>query len=206
VSVSHLCALALALALGCSGTDGLLSFELTRDDIQKRLDAKFPIEKEKLFVKVVLADPRVLLEPGKDSIGIDLEVTVDAPALEPRSGRLAARGRLSYDAEKQAFFLREPSIERIDLGSLKPEHADRARKAIRARRQGAQGDRGRRARRPRRPSRLHLPGPQPEGAHRGARAARSHRARRQARRQARLALTLMRAHAPARQLSDNAGR
>lgn len=87
-------------------------------------------DKEKLFVKVVLADPRVLLEPGEDSIGIDLQVTIDAPALEPRTGRLAARGRISYDAEKKAFFLRDPSIERIDLGSLKPEHADKVGRAI----------------------------------------------------------------------------
>lgn len=128
-----LATLCTVLGSACGGGgDAPLTIELSREDLQKRVDAKFPVEKEKFLSKVVLSEPKVVLEPGRDDIGIDLKVTLDLPMLDPYTGRVVASGDLSYVREEKAFYLRNPELREVELEGLPPEHVERAKKPIEA--------------------------------------------------------------------------
>ncbi len=86
--------LALAAALismtaaGCSG-DGL-SISLTQDQLQRVVDAVFPLEGEREAVGVQLTDPVVGLVEGSDRISFALAIAASV-VLEPGEGPVADR-------------------------------------------------------------------------------------------------------------------
>lgn len=79
-------ALAVLMPAGCGG-DGL-SISLTQDQLQRIVDAVFPLEGERDAVGVSLAGPRVTLEEGSDRIAFGLDIAVSV-VLEPGEGPVA---------------------------------------------------------------------------------------------------------------------
>jgi len=79
-------AVASILPAGCGG-DGL-SISLTQDQLQRIVDAVFPLEGEREAVGVSLTGPRVSLEDGSDRIAFGLDISVSV-VLEPGEGPLA---------------------------------------------------------------------------------------------------------------------
>ena len=107
---------ALALAIVAGGC-GAATFTVTRtqEELQARLAPRFPVTRERFLVSVTLSDPRVLLRPEDNRVGLDLATSVQAPLSAPLAGRVAVMGVPYYDPQQKAFFLREPRIERVDF-------------------------------------------------------------------------------------------
>jgi hypothetical protein len=121
--VSLACLLAVA---GCKAHPVTLT--MGRDEIQRRLEAKFPVEQQVFVSTVTLEQPRVILREGSDRIGIDLRIRVRAPLLPEYGGQVAVTGKLVYRREETAFFLREPVLEDLVIDGLRAEHAELVRK------------------------------------------------------------------------------
>ena len=122
-------ALMLFVAGGCSTVERVIRVE--RSEIQSRLDARFPIEKERLMVQVKLENPVVVLEPGSDRIGMQLDVSVTAPVpIGSTRGQGRVSGVLSYKRMDGAFFFTAPRIETLTLEGKTPEEVDRLRGPI----------------------------------------------------------------------------
>ena len=79
-------ALALLTAAGCAG--GGLSISLTQDQLQRIVNAVFPLEGDRDAVGVALTDPAVSLIEGSDRIAFGLAISVSV-VLEPGEGRIA---------------------------------------------------------------------------------------------------------------------
>jgi hypothetical protein len=122
--------LSLLLTVGCRAHPVTLIIE--RDEIQRRVETKFPIEKQVLVARVVLEHPQVILREGSDRIGLELRVRAQAPLVPAYGGTVAVTGKLAYRREDAAFTLREPAIERLELEGLRPEHAEVVRRPVEA--------------------------------------------------------------------------
>jgi hypothetical protein len=118
----------VAFVLGCKTKDVVVT--LTRDEIQQRISAKFPVTKRVLLVDVVLQEPTVVLPEGSNRVGIDVVVNVHVPLIAPLSGRIGATGVPRYEPKSKEFYLDEPTIERLELPALKPEHEPKVRAAV----------------------------------------------------------------------------
>ncbi len=85
-SLAPIGALAMVIATGCAG--GGLSISLTQDQLQRIVDAVFPLEGDRDVVGVVLSGPNVSLVEGSDRIAFGLAISVSV-VLEPGEGRIA---------------------------------------------------------------------------------------------------------------------
>ena len=88
---------------------------VSKDEIQQRLAAKFPVERSKLMTDVVLSDPEAILVPGADRAGLAVSVSVKPPLVGPFNGRLAATGKLDYRFEEKGFYLRDVTIDSLEI-------------------------------------------------------------------------------------------
>src|SRR4051794_30143505 len=107
-------ALAVAITVGgCSAA----SFTVTKTqaELQAKLAPRFPITRERFLVQVTLSDPKVLLRPDDNRVGLALPPQLKPPLPPPLAGRVAVMGVPYYDPERKSFFLREPRIERVDF-------------------------------------------------------------------------------------------
>ena len=106
---------------GCPGKSGTLTVKVSREEIQRRLDATFPVDQQVLLTRVVLEHPKVILTNGSDRIGVGLDVRVEIPIVGPRSGSVTVSGGIDYRREQKAFFLRDPKLEQIQVEGLTAE-------------------------------------------------------------------------------------
>lgn len=112
-------------------TPGVLEeIALSQPELQARVAPKFPVSVRRSVVTLNLANPKVMLPEGADRIGIELDVNVTIPLLAPIAGKAAVTGALRYDASSRSFFLQDASLDKLDVGGLKPEHTELVRKAV----------------------------------------------------------------------------
>ena len=73
--------LGIALVLGaCAGIYGK-KIVFTQDELQAKVATEFPLKKRKSLVTVNFLNPRILLAPGSDRIGISLDMEVSEDGL-----------------------------------------------------------------------------------------------------------------------------
>lgn len=121
---------AFVALLSACGKPRHVTIVLERADIEERLNARFPVVRERFLSTVTLDDPRLVLRDTSDRIGIDIRVRTSIPRLPEYMGRAAVTGTLSYRAEETAFYLADPIIERIEVAGLKSEHVEKVRAPI----------------------------------------------------------------------------
>ncbi len=109
----------LLTAAGCRNRP--LTIQLSREELQRRLDTSFPVDKQLPFTRIVLEHPRVVLTNGSDRIGVGLDVRADIPFVGSRSGSLTASGELDYRREQKAFFLRNAKLDQLAIQGLGPD-------------------------------------------------------------------------------------
>ena len=107
-------------ALTCDVTPEGLVIEITPEQIQRRLDKRFPITKQYLMLlELTLADPIVELREGSDRVGFGVSaatnVRVDGEDLTGRAHMTAA---IRYVPERGSLFLVDPSLEQLDISLL----------------------------------------------------------------------------------------
>jgi hypothetical protein len=96
-----------------------LTLTLTREELQRDLATRFPVEIDHHVVVVRLADP-VLEFPGVGD-HVALRVTVVLSSLLANStGDLRVEGRIAYVEAEHAFYLREPNITSFHMNAPTP--------------------------------------------------------------------------------------
>ncbi|MGO4894228.1 DUF1439 domain-containing protein [Flavobacterium sp. W21_SRS_FM6] len=108
----------------CSLSAHALSYTVTisQDELQSRVEALMPIEKTKMFVTVLLSNPRVELSEHTDQIELFCHITISAPGGLGGQGSVNLIGSLRYESEQGAFFLIEPQIRSIESKDVAEKH------------------------------------------------------------------------------------
>jgi hypothetical protein len=116
------------LLLGCSAMhscsvsrEGVI-IEITAEQIQEKLDAKFPISKRYLIVlNLTLADPEVALREGSERIEFGVSAITNVRVeRQDLKGRAHITAAIRYDPKEGALFLVDPQAEDLTI-SLLPE-------------------------------------------------------------------------------------
>jgi Protein of unknown function (DUF1439) len=107
---------------------------LTQQEIQERLDQKFPLTKKYLFlVDVTYSNPRVTLVSGDDRVRLSLDAALGnlTPSNGDRiQGSSEVLAGVRYDAARYEFYLVDPVIGSLEINGLPESIAPKAQKAL----------------------------------------------------------------------------
>jgi Protein of unknown function (DUF1439) len=101
-----------------------LAIELTEQELQTRLAARFPIQNCALIVACLdITTPKLTLAEGSDRIALaaDLSATLLARRY---TGTLAFSGKVRYVAQDGEFFLDDIEIHRFELDGVPPKYTE----------------------------------------------------------------------------------
>ncbi|THG76872.1 DUF1439 domain-containing protein [Pseudomonas sp. A-1] len=96
-------------------TAGLMSFSLTQEQLQKKVNDKFPIYHEKYFISLTLSDPTVTICEKSDRIGAELKAIAKIPLVGEKSGVITINGSLHFSAENKTVYITSPEIARLSI-------------------------------------------------------------------------------------------
>lgn len=119
----------LALALPVAGVCYLASrdyvLSVGEPEIQRRLDAAFPIKKTYGGgVNIELTHPVIRLEPGTDRVALTVDAGADVlNGLLRTGGTGRLSGRVRYVPASRAVFLDDASVERLEVPGLPEQYA-----------------------------------------------------------------------------------
>jgi len=111
------------------------TIELSESQIQKKLDERFPMNKQHLLVlTLTLSDPRVELTEGSDRISFGLSASVNI-RINAQPKPLGGKGQIStalrYDPTDASFYLGDPAIQRLEVQGVPVEYVDVVNKLAR---------------------------------------------------------------------------
>src|SRR5688572_11840867 len=89
-------ALFLGLTLAALACKREVTVVVEREEIQKRLAAKFPVHRQLLLGTITFENPNVVLREGSDRIGVELDVKGQLPLMPPYAGKVQLSGRPAY--------------------------------------------------------------------------------------------------------------
>ena len=114
----------LIVLAGCTTT-----MRVSRDELQADVAKRFPRDIDKVVVTLHASDPEIDFPGPPDLLGIRMHVEASTPSGHHRtSGTARVEGRLEYDADEHAFYLREPRVTELAVES--PRFESVARGAI----------------------------------------------------------------------------
>jgi uncharacterized protein DUF1439 len=109
---------------------------LTEQQIQERLDQRFPIVKRYLLIfDVTYSNPKFHLVEGSDRIQFGLETELTLPfggESKTLTGNTQTTAGLRYDADRHELYLVDPQIERLDIQGIPPALTAKAEAALKA--------------------------------------------------------------------------
>jgi len=85
---------------------------LTRDDLQGAVEPHFPVRVEGML-NLVLDQPRVRLDRGRDRIGLELTITPEVFGEALLSSRWLIDGEVSYRRQSGEFFIHKPDLRAL---------------------------------------------------------------------------------------------
>lgn len=101
-----------------------LSIELTEQELQTRLAARFPIQNCSLVVLCVdVTAPEIKLTDGSERIALAAKMSASL-GTRRYPGAIAFSGKLRYVAQDGEFFLDDIEIERLELEGVPAKYAD----------------------------------------------------------------------------------
>ena len=101
--------------------------ELSQAQLQQRLEAQFPIQKQSIFLEAQLRNPKVFLTEDSERIGLTVEVGIKVIGIADEftgMGRISSG--ISYKAEKGEFYLLNPRVEKLEIEFLPSQYVDKA--------------------------------------------------------------------------------
>ena len=108
----------LILLLVCSQNLYAFTLELTEEELQEKIESKFPLEKKGILLKVILKDPKSYLETDSNKLNLTISVIAGASEKVGAPGTLQVRGRLEYRPESASIFFTEPEVLSIKIADL----------------------------------------------------------------------------------------
>jgi hypothetical protein len=116
--------------VGC-GRGLSVTVEVPRQKIQEKVESHFPVEvsgtEQGKKLHLTLSDPVILLEEGRDEIGLKVNLVARTDGLDnlPRAvkdGRFTGTATLfagvNYDADRKAIVLTDPKITELSINQL----------------------------------------------------------------------------------------
>lgn len=96
--------------------------EISEAELQKKVLAMMPIEKNKPLFSIKLSQPDIELIEGSNLIGVFTHIDVNSPLGIKGSGRAKIIGSLSYDAASSEFFFKNTIIERLEIDKVSEKY------------------------------------------------------------------------------------
>ena len=125
VAVLALLALLAAAWWGLQHFGNETHIDVSREELQQRLAAKFPV-KNCALTCIELSEPVIGLTEGSDRISFSTTILVNLGRLQ-LPGRLAFSGKLRYVRYAGDFFFEQIEIQEFQLSGLPPVLADAVR-------------------------------------------------------------------------------
>jgi hypothetical protein len=134
-----LIALALAIIAVVAGAYGYYSgkeyvIRLTEAELQAKLDQRFPIRRDVLFVvQIDLSNPRVHLLEGSNRVAIGIDVVLNFRLRDQAKsfgGSIDVDGGLRYEAFKGRFFLTDPHIQALRVDGIPEKYRTEVEKVV----------------------------------------------------------------------------
>jgi hypothetical protein len=106
--------------------------ELDQAQVQKALDAGFPVEKTYLgIVGVELTEPVMNLQEHSDRIRLAVNVGVGLPGITRRlRGKAELSGQIRYVAAQGSFYSDDLTVEGLTVGGLPDKYVEKTRGAV----------------------------------------------------------------------------
>ena len=127
-----------SIFFSCSG--GLTKkITFSRDEIQAKVEPKFPLEKTSLLLlKVVLTNPNIILENGLDRIGLKTDVAIKLPNVgnlfgggdDPLKGQVHVQGDVEYVSSEGTFYFTKGVVKDIQVKSLPADFQEPVTKLV----------------------------------------------------------------------------
>jgi hypothetical protein len=92
--------------------------EITEQEIQEKVSALMPVVKKKYFVTVKISDPKIDLIKEINEVGILANIDASAPGGIKGNGEVMIQGALDYDANKGAFYFKNPKIISLKIDQV----------------------------------------------------------------------------------------
>ncbi|MDR1888181.1 MAG: DUF1439 domain-containing protein [Zoogloeaceae bacterium] len=97
---------------------------IQQDQIQAKINEKFPVTKPLLIFSITFENPRVTLKEGSDRIYMTLDVIANIPRLHQQNASIGVSSSIRYDTGQGAFYLVSPVIEQINAGGIPEKYID----------------------------------------------------------------------------------
>lgn len=101
---------------------GLMSFSLTQEQLQKKVETKFPMTYEKYFSSLTLSDPTVTICEKSDKIGIQIKATAKIPLIGEKLGGASLQGSLYFSAENKTVYITNPEIVHLSVEGVSDDN------------------------------------------------------------------------------------
>lgn len=105
---------ALAPALVCQAAWGF-THEVTEAELQQKVSAAMPVEIRKPTYALTISDPVIDLAGTDQTVGIVAQVALDVPQQIKAAGTVTLSGRLVYEPQGYAFYLRNVVIRKLEV-------------------------------------------------------------------------------------------
>jgi hypothetical protein len=103
------------------------TIELTQQQLQQQIDTIMPVEKEALFVKVILSDPHIDLAEGSNTLGMFTNIELIAPGGVRGTGPARIAGTISYRRENGSFYLNNPTVTQLEIDQIPSQYHAKVR-------------------------------------------------------------------------------
>jgi len=96
------------------------TLELTQEELQEKLDKKFPISKKKFFITATLKEPKVTLIEEGNRIGMKIITDLLLPKSILVNGVADIDGELRYEPKTGGFYLDKVQVKELRISDLPP--------------------------------------------------------------------------------------
>ena len=108
--------LVLGILAGCAGPLRM-GVRIPQQELQRRVDKRFPLQTKVLLFEVNLSAPVLTLDPGSDRVGLHLDMQAGMPGLEYH-GEVAMDSGIAYQAQSGSLVLVAPRLLRFQLDEM----------------------------------------------------------------------------------------
>ena len=112
--------LAGTMLASCSTLIGPRDVNVSLGKMQQGLERRFPIDKRVLSVlEVKASNPQLSLQPERERVALSVDASVTPPFVRQHwRGNLAISGRLLLDPQRNAVYLADASVDRVNIEGL----------------------------------------------------------------------------------------
>ena len=120
LKTAAIAAVACTLLASCSTLIGPRDVTVSLARMQQGLERRFPIDKRVLSViDVKVTNPQLSLQPERERVALSVDAAVTPPFIRQHwRGNLAISGRLRLDAQRNAVYLVDASVDRVNIDGM----------------------------------------------------------------------------------------